>query len=307
VTVYSYAQLESLWINAGGPKALAPLAAAIGEAESGGNSDALNPTDNNGTQSSFGIWQISNGTHTPPNPNWANPAVNAQLAVAKWRGAGQNFSPWGTYDSGAYRAYLSNSTSPDPSVPGSATALAAQATAAGSADCLVGGDHIGILFGAGPTLPCLFTRSNARAFLGAGLLVGGGLVALAGGGGFGGGGGDARGRAVGEGGGGGGGALMLVPGAEGAGAGLVAAGKGAKAVGKGRAPSRRRSADEELQKRMGEPKLNPDLEVHGGVIREDAEQKTARKRREQGAARSRARRAVTPSAGGPASREETGF
>jgi hypothetical protein len=33
MTVYSYAQLEQLWINAGGPKAQAPMAAAIAEAE----------------------------------------------------------------------------------------------------------------------------------------------------------------------------------------------------------------------------------------------------------------------------------
>ncbi|HVH81902.1 MAG TPA: transglycosylase SLT domain-containing protein [Stellaceae bacterium] len=180
MAVYSYAQLESLWINAGGPKALAPIAAAIAEAESGGNSDALNPNDNNGTQSSFGLWQISNGTHAPPSPNWADPAANAQLAVAKYKGAGNSFSPWGTYASGAYRAYLSGKTAPDPNVPGSATALLAQSTAAQSADCLVGGSHIGLLFGMGPTLPCLFTKSNARGWIGVGLTLAGGLIMLPG-------------------------------------------------------------------------------------------------------------------------------
>ena len=137
MTNYSYAQLETLWINAGGPKTLAPLAAAIAEAESGGNSDALNPNDNGGRQSSFGLWQISTGTHSPPSPSWANPAVNAQLAVGKWKGAGQSFSPWGTYSSGAYRAFLSSRTTPDPNVPGSATQLTAQALASGQSDCLI--------------------------------------------------------------------------------------------------------------------------------------------------------------------------
>lgn len=186
MAVYTYAQMMQLWIQAGGPKALAPIAAAIGEAESGGNSDALNPNDNGGTQSSFGIWQISNGTHTPPSPSWANPAVNAQLAVGKWKGApngGNNFTPWGTYDSGAYKAFLSPGTTPDPSVPGSPTQQATETAFQASIDCLVGNPFQASAFGfsvsAGPS--CLFTRSNARAFIGAGLMVAGGLVAFDGG------------------------------------------------------------------------------------------------------------------------------
>ena len=183
--VYSYAQLETLWVNAGGSKATAPLAAAIAEAESGGNSDALNPNDNNGTQSSFGLWQISNGTHAPPSPNWASPAVNAQLAVGKWKAAG-GFSPWGTFTSGAYRAFLSPGTTPDPNVPGSATAIAAQTAAAGGADCLLGWNNVNV-----PVIPgiysqtvipagCLITKSGARAFIGAGFMIAGALITLPG-------------------------------------------------------------------------------------------------------------------------------
>lgn len=191
---YTYAQMMQLWISAATPKigasaarATAPIAAAIGEAESGGNASALNPNDNNGTQSSFGIWQISNGTHTPPSPNWANPAVNAQLAVGKYLGAGHSWSPWGTYDSGAYKAFLSPGTSPDPNVPGSTDQLTAQVSASESIDCLLGNPfqasagfgpvHVGGTLGPA----CLFTKSNARAFIGAGLLVGGALLAFDGG------------------------------------------------------------------------------------------------------------------------------
>lgn len=193
MAVYTYAQMMSLWIEAAAPKlgkaaatALAPIAAAIGEAESGGNASALNPNDNNGTQSSFGVWQISTGTHTPPSPNWANPAVNASLAVDKYVGAGRSWSPWGTYDSGAYRAFLSPGTSPDPNVPGSADQLTAQASASGAADCLMGNPFTGAL-GSLPVIgglvpqSCLFTKSNARAFIGAGLMVAGGLLAFDGG------------------------------------------------------------------------------------------------------------------------------
>jgi hypothetical protein len=314
MTVYSYAQLETLWINAGGPKALAPVAAAIGEAESGGNSDELNPNDNGGRQSSFGIWQISTGTHTPPSPNWANPAVNAQLAVGKWKDAGQSFSPWGTYDSGAYRAFLSGSTTPDPNVPGSPTALTAQTLASGSTDCLVPNPLsvsvplVGSI-SAGPS--CLFSKSNARAFLGAGLLLAGGAITLAGlvlvaavagvkaAGPVGG---------VAE---GVGGALMLVPGAEGAGAALAAGGRGAKQVSRGQgaqvAARRQKSDDREyaaMRRQLGEPRLNPDMEVRGGTVRQTGAQRAAQRRRESSGARARR---MAGSSGNAATREETGF
>lgn len=187
MTVYSYAQLETLWINAGGPKTLAPVAAAIGEAESGGNSDALNPNDNGGRQSSYGIWQISNGTHSPPSASWANPAVNAQLAVAKWKGA-KGFSPWGTYTSGAYKPFMSAKTTPDPNVPGSPTQTMAETAAAGGADCLLGfgglpgTSFIGDIFGGGGNVGsfCMFTKSEARAVLAIGSIMAGASFLLVG-------------------------------------------------------------------------------------------------------------------------------
>ena len=107
MTDYSYAQLEGLWINAGGPRDLAPTAAAIAEAESGGNSDARNPSG------ASGLWQIL-GNPFPGNA--FDPATNARMAVAKWKdapGGGQNFSPWVTFTDGSYRAYLSGVVLPD--------------------------------------------------------------------------------------------------------------------------------------------------------------------------------------------------
>jgi Lysozyme like domain len=162
---YTYAQLEQLWINNGGSKATAPIAAAIALAESSGNPQAVNPTDNNGTQTSWGLWQISNGTHGQPVPNILDPNVNAQQAVAKYQGAG-GWSPWGTYDSGAYEAYLSPGTTPDPNVP---AATLTSATGGGTSDCLVGPfPH---------TSWCLLSKSEARALLGGLVLVAGGVVA----------------------------------------------------------------------------------------------------------------------------------
>ena len=86
---------------------MAPMMAAIALAESGGNPTALNPNDNNGQQSSYGLWQISNGTHAAPSANWSDPVTNAQLAVQKL--SSQGLGAWGTYTSGRYRNYLPTS------------------------------------------------------------------------------------------------------------------------------------------------------------------------------------------------------
>lgn len=116
MAIESYSQLESLWTQAGGPSKDAALMAAIAEAESHGSTIALNPSDNNGTQSSFGLWQISNGTHTPPASNWSNPLENARLAVQKF--FSQGLTAWGTYNSGAYKQYLNGAA---PNNPGGGT------------------------------------------------------------------------------------------------------------------------------------------------------------------------------------------
>lgn len=115
----TYSQLEGLWIKNGGSASLAPTMAAIALAESGGNPNDRNDKDNGGTQSSFGLWQISTGSHTPPASNWADPNENAKLAVGKYKS--QGFKAWGTYTSGAYKQFLANGV--PPSDPGSLGAL----------------------------------------------------------------------------------------------------------------------------------------------------------------------------------------
>jgi hypothetical protein len=177
----TYAQMEGYAVKAGWPAALAPVVAAIGEAESGGNTDAVNPDDNNGTQSSYGWLQISNGTHTPPAANWADPAENAALGYAKWKAAGQSFSPWGTYDSGAYKAYVNGATTPDLNVSGNPAALTAETAAATDIDCWLG--FAGVsgtswledLFGSGGNVGkfCLISKSEGRGVVGALLMTAG--------------------------------------------------------------------------------------------------------------------------------------
>jgi hypothetical protein len=168
MATYTYAQLEQLWIQNGGSKSLAPVAAAIAEAESGGNAAATNPTDNNGTQTSWGLWQISNGTHGQPVPNILDPNVNAGQAVGKYAASG--WQPWGTYTSGAYRKYLNGSTTPDTNVP--AGGAAGTQAAASSSDCLIGPfPH---------TSWCILNKGQGRALIGGSCMVAGALVAVVG-------------------------------------------------------------------------------------------------------------------------------
>jgi hypothetical protein len=134
---YSFSQLEQLWEQAGGPKAVAPVAAAIALAESSGNPAALNKTDNNGTQTSVGLWQVSNGTHQYPQ-SWTTPTGNATEAVAKYQAGTpssgpDSFTPWGTYDSGAYLRYLPG---------GSAGAGSGAASTGGSTGATGGGGNV---------------------------------------------------------------------------------------------------------------------------------------------------------------------
>lgn len=104
MTTYSYSQLESLWEQAGGSTALAPIMAAIALAESSGNSNAVNSSTD-----ATGLWQINlsagNGSYVPGGAtNATNPLANAQAAVAIE--ADQGLTAWTTYTSGAYKQYL---------------------------------------------------------------------------------------------------------------------------------------------------------------------------------------------------------
>ncbi len=76
---YSFAQLEALWIAAGGSKTLAPLAAGIATVESSGNPAAYNASG------ASGLWQIEVPLHDSLIPGGAanvfNPQANAAAAV----------------------------------------------------------------------------------------------------------------------------------------------------------------------------------------------------------------------------------
>src|SRR5689334_13705443 len=92
----SFARIEGYWIAAGGPASNAATAAAITGAESGSLPGNIQPSQPYST-TGWGLWQI-----TPGNSESAfcvdfrllDPWNNAEAAVAKYRGAGNSFSPW---------------------------------------------------------------------------------------------------------------------------------------------------------------------------------------------------------------------
>ncbi len=189
----SYSQLKGVWLDASkGTKyhtnAWASVMAAIAESQSSGDPLVTNPNDNNGTQTSWGLWQISNGTHSAPGADWGNPAGNARLAIGKLNS--QGLTAWGTYDSGAYKAFLSGKTAPDftlANMPSSVDQGAATSEAQSSQSCAWGIDLLNFnpgflgfhpLGSAGKV--CILSKPQARALIGVGLLGFGGMITLTG-------------------------------------------------------------------------------------------------------------------------------
>lgn len=175
----SFAQLEKAWTDAGGSTALAPLMASIALAESGGIPNNTNPTDNGGKQTSWGLWQVSNGTHAEY-ANWSDPVANARVAVGKLNS--QGLTAWGTYTSGAAQTILRKQT-------GGVGVIPALSDLTGSGTAVPGPGGVSVQDNEGNlidlTMPSAIpnitvSRAVVRKILGAGVLVAGALVGLAG-------------------------------------------------------------------------------------------------------------------------------
>lgn len=100
----SLAQIQSYAQNAGFDTDEASTAAAIALAESSGNPSALgDPT----LGVSVGLWQINLKAHPEyTQDELLDPQTNANAAFAVYSNAGSNFTPWTTFNTGAYEEYL---------------------------------------------------------------------------------------------------------------------------------------------------------------------------------------------------------
>lgn len=109
----SYAQLEQLWVQAGGNPAVRNVAAAIAMAESGGRQDAWNVNKNGSVDR--GYWQI-NSSHGSQSTFDALGNARAAVAISA---NGTNWGPWVTFGSGAYKKFLQplSSQPPVPATP----------------------------------------------------------------------------------------------------------------------------------------------------------------------------------------------
>lgn len=81
------------------------LAVAVCLAESGGRTEAMHRNTNGSTD--FGLWQI-NSVHADllKNADWANRNTNAAMAFSVFKDAKYKWTPWSTFNSGAYRDHL---------------------------------------------------------------------------------------------------------------------------------------------------------------------------------------------------------
>jgi hypothetical protein len=98
---FTNGQLQQLWIAQGGNPVAAPIAAAVALAESGGNPNAENHNTDGSTDR--GLWQI-NSVHG--SQSTFDVAANTKAAIVI-SANGTNWHPWTTYNSGAYRKFLS--------------------------------------------------------------------------------------------------------------------------------------------------------------------------------------------------------
>jgi len=103
-----FARIEGYWVAAGGPASKAATAAAIAGAESTYYPGNIQPNQAY-SQTGWGLWQITPGNSESQfcvDFRLLDPWNNAEAAVAKFRAAGDSFSPWTTYNDGAYRSFL---------------------------------------------------------------------------------------------------------------------------------------------------------------------------------------------------------
>lgn len=125
---YTHAELEQLWIAAGGNPSEADIAAAIAQAESGGCQYAkAGLTDDRPvnactyrqttTENSYGLWQINRDAHPQFTASSLYTAGGNAAAAVEVAQAGLDFTPWTTYTNGSYFQYLANPSTTGPTQP----------------------------------------------------------------------------------------------------------------------------------------------------------------------------------------------
>lgn len=104
MAVYTFKQLQDLWILYGGPPEVANVAAAIAIGESGGRTDATaNEPDGSVSR---GLWQI-NSVHGADSSY--DVATNVRAAIKLYKSKG-TFTDWTVFNKGIYKQFLNGTT-----------------------------------------------------------------------------------------------------------------------------------------------------------------------------------------------------
>lgn len=116
MTRLSRAEIANAMRKAGWPESAIPMGVAIALAESGGNPNAVNRANRNGS-TDYGLFQI-NTVHGSllASGSWNNPVDNARMALKVYQDAGSKWTPWSVYNHGTYRRYYQTSNLGDLSI-----------------------------------------------------------------------------------------------------------------------------------------------------------------------------------------------
>lgn len=163
----SLAELEAYAAQAGFSGDSAKTIAAIAMAESGGNPNAINYNDPGG---SYGLTQINAAAHGPGALAALGDPLNAFQQAFRISGGGANFTPWSTFNSGAYLPFLNGGSS-----GGAGGVLGAGGGAGGGSGGLTGTTATGQPTTSQSPLSAIFSAIG-NLFQSAGLLLLGGIL-----------------------------------------------------------------------------------------------------------------------------------
>lgn len=110
-TFLTIAEIGTLAQNAGFTGNDLITAVAIALAESGGNPNDLGDTNIGSGTGSFGLWQINADSHPEYGPDFTqlyDPQTNANAAYAIYSAAGDSFTPWTTFKTGAFNQFMTS-------------------------------------------------------------------------------------------------------------------------------------------------------------------------------------------------------
>jgi len=131
MTQLSHEQLTSYAQQAGFSGVGLQTIVAIAMAESGGNTQAQNCNNPNGT-CDRGVLQINNHFHSEVTDACAYDPACSFKAAFKISNSGINFSPWTTFTSGAYGKFLGNSQQSTSTPTSSSSSSSGSGTTGGS-------------------------------------------------------------------------------------------------------------------------------------------------------------------------------